>query len=498
MLKKLKKRHLVPLFIASLALVVSCDNETGTLGLEVLPSDELFSGEDLKYYIPVSNENPNRLQSDDVDYALIGSVDDPEAGNTEASFVTQVNIGLLNGSLDKSDSTHQYFVDSLVLNLAYNRYSWFGDKEARHSIKVYRVNSPLFFSEDYYSDMDLEGMYDPSSIGERISSAWDALPDSVWEDDNYIHQWQIKLSDELAEEIFNYSDDIMNSREEFKENFGALFVKSELLDNDTYGSLIRMNMLAAETNLELYYSYHIIDTTTNEVDTTMHTSYTFPINKECVRINRFNHDHKGIVDFSNPNADQLIVQGMAGSFVKIDFNNIETTIEGSTKKLFDIWEEKIENNSDNSSLFYGISAVDIYFQVDTTVQNQYEDFYSPIPQALSLNVMDESGKLEIPEYYYLSQEVADANDIDDYQKDWSPGFEGGAFNSETGEYWFRMSGETFRMMVEKPELRGPYYLAPYNASSFPWRTILKNHTPSSDDSETGPTLRVKYVFVSKN
>jgi len=483
------------MIIAPLAIIASCANDTGTLGLELLPSGDLFSGSDISYYVPVSNENPARLQSDDVDYALIGSVDDPYAGTTEASFVTQVNLGILNGGLDKSDSTHEYFVDSLVLNLAYNKYSWFGDPDALHSIQVYRVTSNLNFTEDYYSDMNIEGMYDPSALGERISSAWDELPDSVWEDDSYIHQWQIKLSNELAEEIFNYPDDVMNSREDFKDNFGALFVKSDLIDTDSPGSLVRMNLLASETNLELFYSYNIIDTTTNEVDTTMHSSYTFPINKECVRINRFNHDQKGIVDLSNPGANQFIVQGMAGSFVKVDFNDIQSGTDG--KSLFEVWEEKLSNNQDDSNLFYGISAVDLYFKVDTTLHQEFEDFYTPIPQALSLNVMNESGQLETPEYYYLSKEVAEANDISDYQENWSPGFDAGTFNSETGEYQFRMAGETFRMMVEKPELRGPYYLAPYNASSFPWRVILKNDS-DSDDSSLRPALRIKYISVAKN
>lgn len=492
MITNVKRKFFWPLIVVPFLLMnVSCDNETGTLGLEVLPPDELFSGTDTIMYLPVSNEKPAKLQSDDIDYALIGSVDDPVAGKTEASFITQVNLGTLNGSLNKSDSTHQYFVDSLVLNLAYNENSWFGDKNARHLIQVYRVNTPLFFSEDYFSDMAVEGLYDPTPIGERISSAWDALPDSVWEDDDYIHQWKIKLSNELAEEIFNYSDDLMNSREDFISNFGALFIKSELLDTDTKGSLIRLNLLASESNLELFYSYHVLDSTTSEIDTTMHSSYTFPINKECVRINRFNHDHEGIIDFSTPDADQFIVQGMAGSYIKVDFNDIETGPEGN--KLFSIWEEKLLGDPD---MYYGISAVDIYFRVDTTAQNQYEDFYSPIPQSLSLNIINEEGKLEVPTYNYLSEDVAKDNNIEDYKEDWSTGFEDGYYNSETGEYRFRFSGETFRMMVEKPELRGPYYLAPYSSSSFPWRVILKNQ--ASADENARPALRIKYVFISKD
>ncbi|WP_010420685.1 DUF4270 family protein [Anaerophaga thermohalophila] len=492
MLNKRKIRFLLPFLMVAVAVFVSCENDTGTLGLDVLPQDELFSGADEIAYMPVSNENPTRFRSDDVDYTIIGSIDDPYAGKTGASFITQVNIGEFIGTLNKSDSLHEYFVDSLVLNLAYRRNYWFGDKDARHSVRVYRYTEPLNYSTDYYSDMEVEGLYDPAPVGERISSAWDALTDSVWEDPNYIHQWQIKLNNNLAEEVFNYSEDVMNSRETFKTTFGALFVKSELLDSDTPGSLIRINILASQSNMRLYYSYNVIDSVTNEADTTMHRSYTFPINEECVRINRFTHDHDGQVEFSTPDAERFVVQGMAGSYVKVDFNDVELK---SGVGLFEFWEEKLSaNTSNNPSQYHGISAVDIYFEADTTLQFGDENFYSPIPQALALNVMNDDGELKIPSYYYLSKEVAEAEGIEDYKEDWSPQFEDGTYNNETGQYRFRMSRETFRMMVEKPELRGPYYLAPYNTTSYPWRVVLKNN-PYSENAV--PYLRVKYVSVSK-
>jgi hypothetical protein len=495
MLNKLKIRFLLPFLIVSVAVFVSCENETGTLGLDVLPQNELFSGTDTSYYMPVSNEKPIRFRSDDVDYTIIGSVDDPYAGKTEASFITQVNLGEF-GNLNKSDSLHEYFVDSLVLNLAYRKNYWFGDKDARHAIRVYRFTAPLNFSTDYYSDMEVEGLYDPDPVGERISSAWDALADSVWEDLNYIHQWQIKLNNDLAEEIFNYSEDIMNSRETFRNTLGALFVNAELLDSDTPGSLIQINILAPESNMRLYYSYNVIDSVTMETDTTMHSYYTFPINEECVRINRYTHNHDGKVEFSTPDAEQFVVQGMAGSYVQVDFNNVKIKTDTGEEYLFDVWEEKFSANTNiNDSKYHGISAVDIYFEADTTLQLSNEEFYSPIPQALALNILNDDGELEIPYYYYLSKEVAEAEGIEDYKNDWSPEFEDGFYNGETGQYRFRMSRESFRMMVEKPELRGPYYLTPYNTTFYPWRVVLKNN-PLAE--KPVPYLRIKYVSVSKN
>jgi hypothetical protein len=481
MLNKRSLRQWMPLILATLALFTSCEDKSGNLGLDVLPSEDLFSGTNQSSFLQGRNIDPVRLISDDPNYAIIGQMEDPFTGRTEASFITQATIGELDGKLNQSDEWNEYSVDSMVLNLAYLENWWIGNKNAQHEVSIHRYNTPLSVTEDYYSDMSVEGNYDETPLATRTSSAWDALPDSIWNQENYIHQWQFNLNENLANEVFNYSDDIMTNRKAFREAFGSLFVKSELIDTESQGSLVLMDLLSTQSNMELFYSYTVIDSATNEVDTTIHTSYVFPINIECLRINRLLHDQKNKVSFEDPDAEHLVVQGMAGSMVEFDFNEVEIINEqGDSENLFDYWEEK--SNTESNKEYYGISAVDFFIEADTVPQYADNNFYSPVPQTLRFYEKTEDGKYEQPGYYY--------NPSDDSR--WSPEFSGGNYSEEAAAYQFRMAGETFKMMVEKPELRGPYYLSTPDPVAYPWKVILKN---SDDQDNPTPKIRLKYVKI---
>ncbi|MFW6042725.1 MAG: DUF4270 family protein [Marinilabiliaceae bacterium] len=471
MLKKRIFPHPLPfILIVLVTILASCEDETGNLGLDVLPEKDLFTGTDTSTHILARNINPGKLQSDDAEYAIIGNVDDKFAGETSASFITQVSTGAnIDSVFNKSEDYH---VDSLVLNLAYARNWWFGDKDAQHKVNVYRMTSPLSFTQSYSSDMPVEGMYDTEPIGERISSGWDSLPDSVWEDDEYVHQWQFRLDDEVAQEIFNYSEETLDSRNAFKEAFKGIMVRSELASTNTAGSLITLDILAGESNMTLYYSQYEKNEDGEVTDTTQ-TSYKFPINKECVRINRFEHTHNDAIDFDDAQADNLVAQGMAGSYVEFD---LEESID------FEEWEEKLSSAEEDPD-FNGISAVDIYFKADTTLQNEDEDFYSPTPRSLRVYQLDEEGSLEEP-FFETGQES-------DPVRRW---FSGGEFNEETNEYRFRLAGEYFQKMVEGEEPRGPYYLASPQPISDNRRVILKNNDSEEDPS---PRIKIKYVTVKK-
>jgi hypothetical protein len=468
----------VPFALAAITFLPSCKEETGTLGLEVLPSDDLLSGTDAKSYVPAENFDPVKLRSDDADYAIIGSVDDPYGGQTKASFLTQVNIGEYTEKFNLSDDSKNYYPDSLVVNLAYVKNWWFGNRNAKHLVKVHRITSPISSTDDYHTDMNVEGLYNPEPVGERISSAWDALPDSVWEDDSYVHQWKIRLDDELAKEIFNFQGDTLTSWKTFMEAFAGLFISSELIDTDTKGSLVRFDLLASESNMKLYYSYDEIDEATNEIDTTKHLSYTFPINIECARVNRFDHDAGSAVEFNDSTAEQYIIQGMAGSLLEVNFNDIQL-LDGSN--LMETWKDKYSSKKD----LHAISAASLYFKADTTKHFSDDSlFYAPVPKTLRLYTLDENGNLTQPVYYY--------NEND--QSQWSPQFSEGIYNSETAEYRFSLAGESFKMMVKNSELRGPYYLAPTDPISYPWRVILMN-SPSDEDLMM-PYLRLKSVTMN--
>jgi hypothetical protein len=47
-------------------------------------------------------------------------------------------------------------------------------------------------------------------------------------------------------------------------------------------------------------------------------------------------------------------------------------------------------------------------------------------------------------------------------------------------------------MVEKEDLRGPYYLSTPDPASYPWKVLLKN---SDDPENPNPKIRIKEVSI---
>ncbi|PWE00260.1 DUF4270 family protein [Marinilabilia rubra] len=482
MLKKRSLRQFVPIIVAAFAFFASCKDETGTLGLDVLPSDDLFSGTNTESHLPAQNENPVRVRTDDVRFAKIGTVTDPYGGTTKASIVTEVTLETTNfGKLNKSDNQYNYTVDSLVLNLSFYKGWWFGDTTAYHNLQVYQLNTPLSPSQKYYSDFSVDGLLPEEPLGEKLGYARDTVPFINQSETIYVPQFQIKLDHQLAEEIFNFEEDTMTDRETFRGAFNPLYITSELVDTETRGSLIALDLLANSTNMTLHYSRESL-----EEDTTVALDYTFPINIECLRINRFEHDNTNTIDIGNTEADHLIAQGMAGSLVKIDFNNVEFVDEnGQSHYLFDFWESKSADGEEDQ--FYGVSAVDVFFETDTLLYQQDEKFISSAPDKLNLFKLNEDNELEVPFY----------KPIPDDPNTWVSFFIGGFRNKDTQEYQFRMEKEIFEMMVEQPELRGPYYLSianpeNYEFNVFPWRAILLNNQTGEPNT---PRFRIKYVKI---
>lgn len=481
MLNKRSLRQFMPLILATLAIFTSCKEESGTLGLDVLPPEDIFSGTDATSRLMGQNYDPVNIISSDASYAILGSVNDPFTGPTKASFISEINLGERIGSLNKTNEAREYFVDSLVLNLAYFKEWWIGNKDSKHEVSVHRFNAPLSMTETYYSDMPVDGLYDETPISTIVKSANDGLADTSWVQNDYANIWQFRLDDEVANEVFNLNDSIMSDRKAFRETFGALFIQSSLVDTETAGSLIEFNLTDNLSNMKMYYSYYVIDTVdnANEVVDTVQTSYTFPINLECVRINRFSHNNQDVT-FNDQEAEHLIAQGMAGSMIEIDFNDIMTVNEeGDQVNLFSYWKEKLDTEKNNE--YNGISAVDIIFEADTVAQYEDEDFFSPAAQALKIYKKEDERYVQ-PGYYYS---------VSDTSK-WSPAFTRGDFDEETGTYTFRLYQESFRMMVNEDELRGPYYLSTPEPASYPWKVLLKN----SNDSETpNPKIRIKEVSI---
>ena len=332
-------------------------------------------------------------------------------------------------------------VDSLVLNLQYQFNNWYGDMLSEQTIKAYRLRKELSVSEHYFNNEDLTGMYDLTVLGDSLvhpnsdvpdtlrnkvnwSNLW-AHPDSLlnapeylwdnikvkediakgWLDEKYndnknkTKYWSINLDKDLtgiANEFFNLEEATLKSSAAFQKIFNGLYVTADI-GSGTEGSLTKINLLSASsvaTNITIHLSRDhkfMNDDNVVEDKTTLY-SYTFPINVENARFNRYEHTLSPDVVLDNPATDRLYIQGMAGSYARMQLpeeiiNWVDSVGDPAQAEPFSTKE------------YHMVSNVEFFMEIDTT---HYPvsigmDRY-PIPNQLSIKWMNEKGEIVDPVY----------------------------------------------------------------------------------------------------
>ncbi|GEM_PF-3060695 len=325
----------------------------------------------------------------------------------------------------------EWDVDSLVLNLQYQFNNWYGDMFSMQNLKIYEIDPNEDLGDNrtvYYNDHEMEGLYLTEAIAETSvhpngevplkyrSIRWNSeelfweYPDSVWKAPGYLWEvdsayvadggkghtqttknWEIKLDKDLADRFFQMSKDQLASTALFKSVFNGIYVTSELESGSAIGSLTKINLLSSgstvATNLKIHLSRdHKYKNAQDEIrDTTSLYSYTFPINVENVRFNRYNHNLSSGIDLDEPDTDRLYVQGMAGSYMRMEL-----------PEEMRYWVDSIGDPAKGASLDYHLAAnIEFLMEVDTVSTNikRY-----PMPSKLTIKWLDKDKKLVNPIY----------------------------------------------------------------------------------------------------
>lgn len=95
----LKRKARLAKFLAIIFITTpfffGCEDEPATIGLEILPSDDLFEAEMQIEFPEVMNVWTDGIQSDGptkFSYGLLGYFNDPRFGTTKADFVTEASL----------------------------------------------------------------------------------------------------------------------------------------------------------------------------------------------------------------------------------------------------------------------------------------------------------------------------------------------------------------------------------------------------------------------
>ena len=312
----MKWRYLGTL-LAAAALLSACDEETGSLGMEMLPGSDAMSAHTISFDV-----NTESILADSVfaktSIGYIGRVSDPDFGYYEAGFLTALTC-TENFSLPEvyketewddegnaTKATGMMTCDSVTavrLVVFYN--DWFGDSLNACRMSAYELNQVLDYDKRY-TDIDPKDYYDESGLLGRVAySAYDTtVPDSVRNetdsngDATYTPYVIFKLptvefgQKRILDEYRKHPEKFANSEAFINNIFKGIYLTTDQGD----GTVLYAN----EVDLQMQFQFHYLNDSTgvklkkeDGTDSTYYSMQTvFASTKEVTQINHFLSSNK--------------------------------------------------------------------------------------------------------------------------------------------------------------------------------------------------------------
>lgn len=341
------------LLVISLSLFQSC-KDPDEAGLNVLPpGDELGTERTDTTTISTITITDDSLRSDELSVQLIGSINDPDFGVSNASVYTQVN---LEGT---PVFTNGPVADSLVLSLVYTGY--YGDTTAMQTFNVFRLTEDISFDSSYYSSRNFA--YDPTIRG---SVQFQPQPRTrvVVGSDTVAAQIRIPLDRSIGDSILSlYGRTELSSNADFLRYFKGLYIQPVQTTLQNSGAISYFSFVSSK--LILYFHDSIA------------TGKKYEFSLAGGRVNHFEHDRSGstvgtqLIDTTY--SDSLnFIQSMCGVKTRISFPYIKNYI--STQRIIiNRAELSINIKPGSGSAQYGVP-----FTTLLLTRNEFGVFSFPI------------------------------------------------------------------------------------------------------------------------
>jgi len=276
-----------------------CDN-SDQLGLEITPPGERFQYKiDSSTRLTAVTLRQDSLSSERRASVLLGSMNDPVFGRTQASFMTQLRL-----STNKVDFGENVVLDSVQLLLKYK--SAYGDTLQLQKMRVYELTQPLYYDSAYYSNLNPEGWYDEANPAGALDFYPTPGADSLL----------VTLNEWVGYKILQADTSHLADNTAFLEFVNGLYVTTEAADAS--GSISYFNLSGGKSRMIIYYH--------NEAEDSL--SYEVLINSNCTWVGLFDHDYVGaevapLINDSSAYNDLLYLQTMAGlrGHLNFEFND---------------------------------------------------------------------------------------------------------------------------------------------------------------------------------
>ncbi|MDD4395917.1 MAG: DUF4270 domain-containing protein [Bacteroidales bacterium] len=264
------KKNLLCLFCSLLAvLFAGCEKEIDTIGLN-LQDESLLNAEFTQIPLSAYSVLEDSINTKNLINNMLGSVNDPVFGKTEAGFCTQFILSGSNVTFDGYTPT----IDSVVLTLQYSGY--FGDTLSPLRLQVYKLSESLSQSAYYSNDVpSITGgnlVYSNASLSPKPSSS--VVIDSI----TSAAHMRVRLNDDFGRFLLQDCD--LTSTTSFQNDFYGLAVKAQLANSSQTGNMCYISLTSSLSGISVYYTLN-----------GEQKKYSFPISSACTRYNFFTHDY---------------------------------------------------------------------------------------------------------------------------------------------------------------------------------------------------------------
>lgn len=166
----MKIKQLLTMTAMTMALL-SCDDNTDTLGVDMMPVGDLVTNEYKTYDVNTQSYAVGDSVLARTDLSYLGKYTDAETGTTvKSDFLCQLNCG------ENFDLPEKIEKDSCVrLDLRLFISDFVGDSLTSFKISVYELNKQLDPEEDYYTNIDPEKFCDMSA--RPLATKWYTISD---------------------------------------------------------------------------------------------------------------------------------------------------------------------------------------------------------------------------------------------------------------------------------------------------------------------------------
>ena len=309
---RMKRFHFwIILTIMLPTLFAACDDNTGSLGESMMPSEDNISIDQTTY-----NATSRSLLAGDsilakTSTAYLGRYTDPTYGTFEADFLAQFHC------VEDFQFPEEGVAGDTAVSAEVRLYvtSFFGDPNSPNHLSVYPLNKVLEEGKNYYTDLNPEEYYDATQapLASRPYTAEDkTLPDSITDDYNHLSYIRVQLPRQFGTDIIKkYYENPANfaNSETFINNVcKGMYFKCDHGD----GSILYVQQ--AQLNISFKY---FIKSSSGKVDSLVTVIAQFAGTQEVVQANRFQADKEQLEKLVNEDGSCTYLKTPAGIFTEL-------------------------------------------------------------------------------------------------------------------------------------------------------------------------------------